>query len=68
MPDRPWYASVSERTQLARWLIDENLIDGTSSEAVLDVIDKPNKYSREYGWYCEAMTIERAALLLRRAS
>jgi hypothetical protein len=63
-----WWDSISERTQLVRWLADEGRLDPSDLEAVLDVIEKPAKYTREYTDYCAAMTSERAALLLRRSA
>jgi hypothetical protein len=65
---RVWWDNLSERTQLVRWLIDEGRLDDSDTEAVLDVIERPARYTREYTDYCAAMTIERAALLLRRAA
>lgn len=62
-----WWDNFSERTQLVRWLVDQDRLDDTDIEAVLDVIEKPAKYTREYTDYCAAMTVERAAVLLRRA-
>jgi hypothetical protein len=64
---RVWWENISERISLARWLIDEGRIADTST-AALEVVEKPARYTREYTDYCAAMTVERTALLLRRAA
>jgi hypothetical protein len=59
-----WWDDISERVTLARWLVDEGRIDDTDVASVLDVIEKPAKYTREYTDMACALTVERAARLL----
>jgi hypothetical protein len=63
-----WWDNIAERTQLARWLIDEGRIEATDTSAVLDVIEKPAKYTKEYTDMCAALTAERAVRLLGEAA
>jgi hypothetical protein len=63
-----WWEDLAERTTLARWLADEGRLDPNDLEAVLDVIEKPRRYTREYTDMCAAVTSERALRLLNEAA